>query len=108
MDIIQSNIGNILYIAAFIAICYFLLIRPQQKKQKEALKIRESIKYGDKITTIGGIKGKVTKVKEDSIELETGSSSDKKTITLAKWAIGTIDNEVPVEVKDTAEAIEKE
>ena len=53
-----------------IAIMYFLMIRPQQKKQKEIVKFRESLKKGDKIVTIGGIYGVVAEVKEQYIIME--------------------------------------
>lgn len=52
---------------------YFVMIRPQKKKQKEEQNMRDSIQVGDEITTIGGIMGRVVTVKEDSIIIEIGS-----------------------------------
>ena len=52
---------------------YFLLIRPQQKKEKEVQKMRQSLEVGDEVITIGGIIGRVVSLKEDNVVLETGS-----------------------------------
>ena len=79
------------------AIFYFMLIRPENKRKKEAEQMRSSVKTGDKITTIGGIIGTVVNVKEDKIVIET--SADQVRIEMAKWAIST---------NDTAEAAAKE
>jgi preprotein translocase subunit YajC len=54
-----------------IVIFYFFMIRPQQKRQKEAKAFREGLKKGDKVVTIGGIHGKVDTVKEDTVIITT-------------------------------------
>ena len=69
------------------AIFYFMLIRPENKRKKEAEQTRNSIKVGDHVTTIGGIIGVVVNVKEDKFVLET--SADQVRIEFAKWAIST-------------------
>ena len=70
-----------------LAVFYFMLIRPENKRKKEAEQMRASVKKGDKITTIGGIIGTVVDVKENSIVVET--SADQVRIELAKWALST-------------------
>ena len=70
-----------------IAIFYFLLIRPENKRKKEAEAMRSAMKKGDKITTIGGIVGTVVDIKEDKIVIESGA--DQVRIELAKWAVST-------------------
>ena len=70
-----------------IAIFYFLLIRPENKRKKEAEAMRGAVKKGDKITTIGGIVGVVVDVKEDKIVIESGA--DQVRVELAKWAISS-------------------
>ena len=70
-----------------IAIFYFMLIRPENKRKKEAEQMRSTVRKGDKITTIGGICGTVVDVKESRIVLETGA--DQVRIELEKWAIST-------------------
>ena len=77
----------IIILVVMVAVFYFLIIRPEKKKKKEEEKLRNSLKIGDKITTIGGIVGVVVNVKEDKIVLETGA--DQVRIEFAKWAIST-------------------
>ncbi len=69
------------------AIFYFMLIRPENKRKKEAEQMRSSIRTGDKIVTIGGIVGTVVNVKENRIVIETGA--DQVRIELEKWAISS-------------------
>ncbi len=64
---------------------YFLMIRPQQKKEKETQKMRQSLEVGDEIITVGGIIGRVVVLKEDNVVIETGS--DRSKMRIARWAI---------------------
>ena len=59
--------------ALIFVLMYFMMIRPQRKQQKETKAMRDALKVGDKITTIGGIVGKVVKIKDNFIWIETGS-----------------------------------
>ncbi|MBQ8016290.1 MAG: preprotein translocase subunit YajC [Clostridia bacterium] len=77
----------IIMMVALFAVMYFVMIRPQKKKQKEEQNMRDSIQVGDEITTIGGIMGRVVTVKEDSLIIETGADRNKMKIT--KWAVST-------------------
>ena len=81
-------------------VMYFLMIRPQQKKQKEEQKMRNSLRVGDELTTIGGVKGRVVSIKDDTIVLETGN--DRTKIQFEKWAIQTVHtkHEDPVDDDD--------
>ena len=79
--------STIIMVVMMIAIFYFMLIRPENKRKKEAEQMRSSVKTGDQITTIGGIVGTVVSVKDDKIVLET--SADQVRIEFAKWAIST-------------------
>lgn len=65
---------GIIMIVALIAIFYFLMIRPQQKRQKEIQKFRESIKVGDKVITAGGIYGTIDAVKETYFIINIGDN----------------------------------
>ena len=76
-----------IYLIAMIAIMYFIMIRPQRKKQKEEQTMHDNIQIGDEITTIGGIMGKVVTVKEDSLVIETGA--DRNKMKIARWAVST-------------------
>ena len=79
--------STMLMLVIMIGVFYFMLIRPENKRKKEAEQMRSSVKKGDKITTIGGIVGTVVDVKENNIVIET--SADQVRIELAKWAIST-------------------
>ena len=73
-----------------IGIFYFMLIRPENKRKKEAEQMRSALKVGDEITTIGGITGTVVSVKDDKFVIETGA--DQVRIEFAKWALSTNDS----------------
>jgi len=77
----------ILLMGGMFVVMYFVMIRPQKKKQKAEQEMRESLQVGDEITTIGGIVGKVVTIKEDSLIIETGADRNKLKIT--RWAIST-------------------
>ena len=79
--------SSIIMIVAMLGIFYFMLIRPENKRKKEAEQTRNSVKNGDEISTIGGIVGTVVNVKEDKIVIET--SADQVRVELMKWAIST-------------------
>ena len=76
---------TIIMIVAMIAIFYFLMIRPENKRKKEATNLRNSLAVGDEVTTIGGIVGTICHVKENSIVIETGA--DRVRIEFMKWAV---------------------
>ena len=85
----------IIYAVIFGAM-YFILIRPQRKKQKEEKKMRENLQVGDEIVTIGGIYGRVISLKDDTIVIE--SQSDHSKLTVARWALQsnlTVHDDVP-------------
>ena len=82
--------STIIMMVVMVGIFYFLLIRPENKRKKEAEQMRSAVKVGDKITTIGGITGVVVHIKDDKFVLETGA--DQVRIEFAKWAISTNDS----------------
>ena len=86
-DTASGMASPLIMMVLMIAIFYFMLIRPENKRKKEAEQMRSSVKKGDKITTIGGITGNVVDVKENKIVMETGA--DQVRIELEKWAIST-------------------
>ena len=79
--------GTILMMVVMLAVFYFMLIRPENKRKKEAEQMRDTLKVGDEVTTIGGITGKVVTVKDDKFVIETGA--DQVRIEFAKWALST-------------------
>ena len=74
-------------IIAMFALMYFLMIRPENKRKKEAQNMRDALAVGDEVTTIGGITGTVCAVKENTIVIESGS--DRVRVELTKWAVST-------------------
>ncbi len=80
-------LGMLPMLLVMVGVFYFMLIRPENKRKKEAEQLRSNIKNGDKITTIGGIVGTVVDVKGDTFIIET--SADQVRIEFAKWALST-------------------
>lgn len=70
-------------------VMYFLLIKPQKKKDAEVRKLRSEVELGDEITTIGGIVGRVVSIKEDNLLIETGS--DRNKMRIKRWAIQSVE-----------------
>ena len=66
---------------------YFFMIRPENKRKKDAENLRNSLTVGDEITSIGGITGTICAVKENTIVIETGA--DRVRIEMTKWAVST-------------------
>ena len=108
-DPMAGGLGStVLMLVVMFGIFYFMLIRPENKRKKEAEQTRNSIKNGDQVTTIGGIVGTVVNVKEDKFVMET--SADQVRIEFAKWAISSNDTAAAAaaeEAKKAREAKEK-
>lgn len=83
----EQAMGLILPIGVLV-VFYFMLIRPQQQRDKKVKEMRKNLKVGDEIVTIGGIHGKITKVKEELLTIEVGA--DKVKLSVTKWAIGSV------------------
>ena len=79
--------STIIMIVVMIAIFYFLLIRPENKRKKQAEEMRNSLKKGDWLTTIGGIYGRVVSITDRTVVIET--SEDRVRMELTKWAVST-------------------
>lgn len=91
---------QLLPLALIFVVFYFLLIRPQKKRDKETQNMRNSIQVGDEIITAGGIIGRVVSIKEDNVVIETGN--DRSKVRIKRWAIQsneTIHDDVEMETK---------
>ena len=82
----------IIILVLMVAVFYFMLIRPENKRKKEAEKMRSELKVGDTISTIGGVIGKVVNIKDDKFVIEVGA--DQVRIEFAKWALSTNESAV--------------
>ncbi len=81
----------ILMLVAF----WFILIRPQKKKEKELKNMLAALKVGDEVATIGGIHGKIVKIKDDLFVLESGVGTNKSTITVDRGAVSRFLKQAP-------------
>ena len=92
-----SMMSLMLPLVLMIALMYFLMIRPENKRKKQAEEMRNSLKKGDQITTIGGIIGKIVQVTDETIIIET--SDDRVRMELTKWAVSTNNSNPPADAK---------
>ena len=76
---------SMILLVAMFAVFYLLIIRPENKRKKQAEAMRNSLKKGERITTIGGMVGRIVKVGDTTVVFET--SEDRVRIEVTKWAI---------------------
>ena len=96
---VMAQIVTFLPMILIIVLLYFMMIRPQKKREKETRAMINALKVGDKIVTIGGICGKVIKIKDEFVVIETGnigSTGEKSYVKMERDSIKT------VEAKQTA------
>ena len=86
---LSSSISSIVLIVIMVVVFYFLLIRPQRKKDKAVKEMLNALKVGDRICTIGGIYGTITRIKDDVLTVEVGDA--KTPMVFARWAVKNID-----------------
>ena len=97
---------SILMLVLIIVVMYFLLIRPQKKKEKAINEMRNAIKAGDEIITIGGICGKIVKTKDESLVIQVGA--DKVKFEIMRWAVSKVVSESSAPAPAAAEEEETE
>ena len=85
-----GQITQFLPFIVLIAVFYFLIIRPQQVRDKKVKRMLAAIKVGDRITTIGGVFGKIINLSDDIVTIEVGS--DKVKLVVARWAVRSVEN----------------
>ena len=83
-------ISMIIMIVGMFAIMYFMMIRPQRKKDKAVKNMLAALKRGDRICTIGGLYGTITHVKDDTVTIKLGS--EQNTVVIAKWAVRSVED----------------
>ncbi len=99
-----DSMSMIIMMVVMIGVFYFFLIRPENKKKKAMNEMRNSLKVGDNITTIGGVVGDIVHVKDDNIVIEVGA--DKVRIEFTKWAISTNNTAEKAAAKEKEAAIQ--
>lgn len=103
-----SAMSSLIMIVMLFALMYFMMIRPEKKRKQQAQQMRDSLKKGDTITTIGGIIGKVVSLTNDTFVIET--SEDRVRIEFAKWALSSVGvqtSEQPEAAKKSGDASEE-
>ena len=85
-----SALSSIIMIVVMVAVLYFLMIRPQRKKDKAVKDMLSALKPGDRICTIGGFYGTIAHIKDDTITLKFGSMEN--TVVIARWAVRSVEN----------------
>lgn len=79
---------TLVMIVVLVAVFYLFMIRPESKRKKQQEEMRNNLRKGDQITTIGGVIGRIVKVDDDSLVIET--SEDRVRVEFAKWAVSTV------------------
>jgi len=91
-DTMTALLTTVLPFAVLIVVFYFVLIRPQKKREKAENDMRKSVEVGDEVSTRGGIVGRVSNIKDDIITIETGAN--KVRINVQRWAIASKETKI--------------
>lgn len=89
-----AMVTSMLPLLLIIVAMYFIMIRPQRKKDKKVKEMLSALKNGDRVTTIGGIHGTIVGIKDETVTLAVGA--DKTKLVFARWAIRNVD-EISIE-----------
>lgn len=101
----SGTMMTIIPLILLIAVMYFLMIRPQKKRERETTAMRNSVQVGDEIVTIGGICGKIVKTKDETIIIQVGA--DKVKFEMMRWSISKVVKEGSNHNKETADDYEE-
>ena len=102
----MGTTGSFIFLFLMFAIMYFLLIRPQKKREKETNEMRANICVGDEIVTIGGICGKVVKTKDETLVIQVGA--DRTKFEVMRWSISRVVSSDPKAAGRKEKASEEE
>ena len=89
MDPMASLLTMVLPLVLMGLVFYFMLIRPQRKKDKAVKNMLNSLKVGDRICTIGGIYGTIVRIKDQVLTIEVGEQ--KTQMMIARWAVRNVE-----------------
>ncbi len=102
----QATLVQFLPLIILIAVMYFLMIRPQRKKDKAINEMRRGLTVGDEIVTIGGIVGKIVKTKDETIVIQVGA--DKIKMEMMRWAVSSVTKEAHGKAREVYEEVKEE
>ena len=101
----MQGLASLVPLLVLIVLMYFMMIRPQKKKDKQIQDMRRNLQVGDEIVTIGGICGKIVKTKDETIVIQVGA--DKVKFEMMRWSVSTVTN-ASQRVKEDVEAEEEQ
>ncbi|MGN1413644.1 MAG: preprotein translocase subunit YajC [Anaerovoracaceae bacterium] len=101
----MQGLASLVPLLVLIVLMYFLMIRPQKKKDKQIQDMRRNLQVGDEIVTIGGICGKIVKTKDETIVIQVGA--DKVKFEMMRWSVSTVTN-ASQRVREDVEAEEEQ
>lgn len=102
-----NMLATLLPLVLLLVVMYFLLIRPQKKREKQVNEMRSNVRVGDEIITIGGICGKVVKTKEESLVIQVGA--DKVKFEIMRWSVSkVVENAKPTKKVSVSSSEEEE
>ena len=101
----DNNTISLIMMILLFAVFYFVLIRPQRQKDKQIQEMRKALKVGDQIVTIGGIYGKIIRIKDENLVIQT--SSDRTKLEMARWAVSSVVAEGDGSAKAAKEEVEE-
>ena len=101
----MQGLASLVPLLVLIVLMYFLMIRPQKKKDKQIQDMRRNLQVGDEIVTIGGICGKIVKTKDETIVIQVGA--EKVKFEMMRWSVSTVTN-ASQRVREDVEAAEEE
>ena len=102
----QATLVQFLPLVILIAVMYFLMIRPQRKKDKAINEMRRGLTVGDEIVTIGGIVGKIVKTKDETIVIQVGA--DKVKMEMMRWAVSSVTKEAHGKAREVYEEVKED
>ena len=101
-----NMLATLLPLVLLLVVMYFLLIRPQKKREKQVNEMRSNVRVGDEIITIGGICGKVVKTKDESLVIQVGA--DKVKFEVMRWSVSKVVENAKPTKKVSVSASEEE
>ena len=102
-DMTMQTVSMFIWMAVLLGLMYFMMWRPQKKKEKEQKAMRDNLQIGDEVTTIGGITGIIVRKTEDTVVIETGTDRNKVRVKI--WAIS--ENATVHDVKEDSDIKKK-
>jgi preprotein translocase subunit YajC len=102
----MENLVSLGTLVILIIAMYFLMIRPQKKKDKQIQEMRSGLQVGDEIITIGGICGKIVKTKDETIVIQVGA--DKVKFEMMRWSVSSVTKSSNRAIKEDMNVEEEE